>query len=198
MSNTAVARAILLLDDIADFLVATGGDQSATLARQAVAMARQLRHHTEDIEKLIRDCAARGLGKQETQLTLGMSRYRFDLLISALPDIQWVSPNQTAGRRGFYDSLKGRQRPPGANQAAVRASVLCRQKYNLCGVQGSARDLYNLWSEYVSVGYSTVNRRLSQGDNLYDALFSKHRPSAVDQKMTPARKAAYLGVHKHA
>ena len=192
MSETVqIARTILLLDEAVEFLKDDNSDAARDLAARALAMSRILRNYTEDAEQLIRSCAARGMGKQDTMETLGLSRYRFQLLTSVMPDIEWVSPNRTSGRRRHYDSLRGVPKKPGHNRPAVEASKEALRKHSICGIRGTSQELFDLWRDYCSVGYSTVNRRLAQGESVYDAFFGKRQPSARGRKTTKAQRQAF-------
>lgn len=192
--TTQVARAILLIDEMADYLRDDKSDAARDLVARAVAMARMLRNYTEDIEALIRNCAAKGMGKQETQEVLGISRYRFQLLMSVMKDVQWVPSNQTSGRRRHYESVKGVPRGTEATRAAVAAFVESKRQYTICGIRGTVTELYKLWHDYCSVGYSTINRRLAQGDSVYDAFFGDRMPSAVEIKASNRDTKAFRGV----
>lgn len=150
--------------------------------RKVNHVARSLRSEHEDIETLIRQCAANGQSKTEARRTLKISHYRFNLLADAMPDIEWASGSSLARRR-YNENLRGKPVSDKVKEALARgrATMTDNQRdHVLCGVRGTALELFRLWSEYVTISYSTFNTRLRQGEDVIPALFGDRRPSAVD------------------
>lgn len=154
-----------------------------------------------NIEQQIRILAARGESKAEVRRVLGLSFYKMDLYCSAMPDIKWPAQGKSNGNCRYYESLKECPNLPATRSNIKKAQAAWREKmavHEMCGVKGSITQIYNLWSEYITVGRQTVTRRLAAGWNLYDALFKPKQPSALDISKDRRRKmlrARELGVN---
>lgn len=186
MDKVTAAKILIELDKAADILQGMASGPSDPLAyalRKVNVAARTIRRDYEDIESLIRECCKRGLSKNEAMQALRISRYRFALLVEAMPELKWVNGNCVARQR-YNESLKGIPATPERRAALERgrAKMINNQRrHRLCGVQGTLRELYDMWYDYVSVSYQTVGGRLRAGQSLYDALFMPRQPSAVDK-----------------
>lgn len=186
MKKELMARVILDLEDASDALSGLGNppDHPLTIALRKVNLAvRALRNENEDMEQLIRDCAARGMSRNDALASLRISRYRFDLLANAIPGLKWPA-SQSLARQRFNASLRGRP-ANAAKRAALdkgrKTMVENQRKYSLCGVRGTLRELVDLWCDYTHVTYQTIGDRLRKGWSLYDAMFLGKQPSAVDR-----------------
>lgn len=179
-----MARAATHLAEVLDLLKESSDPEAGRLAGQSKTLIRELRHYTEDIEALIRECAAKGMGKHETAEALGLSRYRFRLIADLLTDIKWTPAAHTVGRKRYNDQIKGNVPKSEKRNAALAAGLEIllekRRIYNICGVQGTAQELFDIWKDYCEVSYSSVTARIRGGMDLFEALFTPRRPSAVD------------------
>ena len=200
MKKELMARVILDLEDASDALTGLGNppDHPITVALRKVNLAvRALRDENEDMEQLIRDCAAKGMSRNDALASLRISRYRFDLLANAMPDLKWPA-SQSIARKRFNESMKGVPAND-AKRAALdkgrKTMVENQRKYSICGVRGTLRELHDLWCDYIVVSYPTIGDRLRKGWSLYDAMFKPRQPSAVDRcAKTDAHRKQY-GAH---
>jgi hypothetical protein len=132
----------------------------------------------EEFEIFVRDRASLGWSRQRVCETLGLTPKKLAHLTEGMDDIPWPKPSRGAGHRQYYQSIKG-QFPPSLQRNVEKARAAHAKKYpqyNLCGVSGSVRDLYDAWAEYIDVSLCSVRRRLAAGKSLYDALFLSATP----------------------
>lgn len=194
-NKAELASVILELDEAADALEKLGFpyDHPLSVAKRKINKAgRILRDRTEDTEALIRDCAKRGMSKQQTYESLRISRYRFRLLIEAMPDVKWIDPAQSEGRKRYNESLIGTPLDDKRREilaAAAKERLERMKKYEVRGIRGSAHDLWKYFKEQrdeqgnrlVQVGYSQVTNRMRlDGMDIEQALFEPRRLSAID------------------
>jgi hypothetical protein len=152
-----------------------------------------------EIDQQIRMLAARGEGKAEVMRTLNLSRYYMDLYCSAMPDIVWPRQGCALGNKRGNEAQKGYFPPrrKEAQQKAVEKRKDNLRKYEICGVRGTIKELYDLWAEHISVGRQRVTSRLSDGYSVYDAFFLPKQKSVVDLPIGERKKMynkAKLGV----
>lgn len=154
-----------------------------------------------NIEQQIRLLAARGESKSEVRRILELTHYQMNLYCEAMPDIKWPAQGKSNGNRRYYDSLKECPNLPAIRDNIKKAQEVWREKmavHEMCGVKGSITQIYNLWSEYITVGRQTVTRRLAAGWGMYDALFKPKQADALDISKDRRRKmvrARELGVN---
>ena len=201
MDKEIMARVILDLEDASDALTGLGHPPShpLTVALRKVNLAvRALREEHEDMEALIRKCSAMGMSRNDAVTSLRISRYRFDLLVSAMPELKWAA-SQSVARQRFNASMRGV--PASASKRAAlnrgRQTMINNQrKYVICGVRGTLRELHDLWCDYITVSYQTIGDRIRKGWSLYDAMFKGRQPSAVDRcAKTDAHRKKYGRMH---
>lgn len=142
----------------------------------------------DEFAKFVHDRAALGWSRQRVCETLGITPKKLAYLTEGMDDIPWPKPSRGAGHRLYYQSIKGKF-PPSLQRNVEKARAVHAKKYpqyNLCGVSGSVRELYESWADYIDISLSSVRRRLTAGKDLYDALFLSATP--VDDRNQGRRR----------
>lgn len=122
-----------------------------------------------ETEAFIRAAAARSWSKRQTAIALGLNRGKFDLMVQALPDVQWASPGKTLLRQALFRSS------PAMDEARARGRAAMRVK-NLHTVGDRTGTIPEL-ARLAGLTPSTVHRRLATM-TLAEALDLPSRRSA--------------------
>lgn len=126
-----------------------------------------------NLEQQIRECASRGYSRDMTRDVLGLGRVHFRQLTARLADVQWPPRGQSLGER------EGRACANWWSEARMevlrRASQARRETFavvEFCGRRDSYAGHYATWRDLAEVSYAQFRRRMRNGDNLIDALFT--------------------------
>lgn len=130
------------------------------------------------LEAFIRDRASLGWSRQWVCEILEISPQKLTRLTKNMSPIPWPKPSRSAGHRLHWSSIEGLfpEYLQKNQEKAIASRSAQAEKYNVCGVVASIKDLYMLWGEYVDVSESQVRRRLSAGKDVYEALFASSAP----------------------
>ena len=146
-------------------------------AQQGGSAAKASTSHfrgTTNIEEYIRDMASRGFSRWAVSRALGMHWRKFKELLEYLPEMEWVSPQQS------WDCLRANQEKNGVKRTmtkglekAVAAMMAGRRetypRYTAFGVTGT---LPELAERFGVVSHRSILKRLARGMALEDALTS--------------------------
>lgn len=132
-----------------------------------------------NIEEAIRDMAARGFSRRYAAEILGFSRGKFATIISAIPDIQWVAPNDSVRNRESRERAKGLLRSEKQREAARKLCAALHaarnesfKKYTAFGVTDT---LPALTDQFGVVRTQAVRKRLKKGMSIEEALTMKNQ-----------------------
>lgn len=121
-----------------------------------------------DLEAFIRAAAERNWSRRQTAAAIGVCRDKFDLMVQALPDVQWAAPGQTVLRRA---NLK-----TNAQAAAGRAKGRASQRAACLHTVGDRTATVPEFARELGINPSTLYRRMATM-TLADALIApKHKP----------------------
>lgn len=135
-------------------------------------------------EAFIRDAASRGLSKAAVRETLGISRDSFKLILELMPDVAWVGPNQSLGRKLAYEAQRGVCSP--ARCAALEAARSNLKRLRSHEVDGRVGTINELAAHY-PVSANTVRRRMQEGMTLHAALNTPPMPAKACRMGLPGR-----------
>ncbi|MFI8981444.1 hypothetical protein [Ectopseudomonas khazarica] len=124
-----------------------------------------------EIEKQIRDLAAAGYSRRHVMELLGYTRFSFETVLEMIGPVDWPAPNQSVSAKLAFEMRRGKFTKGMAKSQALAANAK-REKYakTVRGVTGSIEDLIKAFG--LSIGASTVRRRLQAGMDLESALFT--------------------------
>lgn len=130
-------------------------------------------------EAFIRDCAVRGMSKNECRETLGVNPEKFADMLALIGDLPWPVGHKSLARRLSNEERRGHCSPA---QAAALASSRARRKAKrsrtLRGVTGTIEELAKHFG--CPVTPSTIRRRLANGDPPETAFFA---PGATPSRL---------------
>ncbi|WP_313453450.1 hypothetical protein [Stutzerimonas nitrititolerans] len=130
---------------------------------------------SQDLEKVIRDCAKRGMSRNETRLMLGYSKYKMQLILSALPDVPWPALGASLGH------LRGNASRRGICPASLARARQARRDNLTHTVRGVSGSITELARHFGIVSSSAARARVSaEGMTVEQAVTMPPRPSARD------------------
>jgi hypothetical protein len=142
-----------------------------------------------DIEKFIRDSAARGLSRSATAAALEMRFPKFLAMLEAMPPLEWAKPGYSLdcrlaneAQRGNFTALQKE------NLTKIHARRREKQLHTVRGVTGTIPELMQHFG--VVVNHSTVSRRRRLGMTTEQALFTPAIPLAARRAKKIAPPAA--------
>lgn len=106
-----------------------------------------------ETEAFIRAAAARNWSKRQTAKALGINRDKFDLMVLALPDVQWASPGKTAIRQAIFKSCPAMNAARAKGREAIRAMHL--------HTVGDRTATVNEFARQTNLHPSTIRRRMA-------------------------------------
>lgn len=123
------------------------------------------------IEQQIRAMAADGYSRCHVMELLGYNRSSFVAVLELIGPIEWPGPNQSVAAKLAFEMRRGKFTKALAKSQAL-AAIAKREKYakTVRGVTGSVEDLIKAFG--LSIGASTVRRRVQAGMDLESALFT--------------------------
>lgn len=115
------------------------------------------------IEDQIIDCAARKLSRNGAAKELGLTPYKLNMMLSAMPPIDWPTMGECVGFK------EGRKKYKVCTKGIVLAQQACREKANRTafGVTGSINDLAARFSMFSG---NAVRHRIKSGMTIEQAL----------------------------
>ncbi|MEN1398489.1 hypothetical protein [Pseudomonas aeruginosa] len=132
-----------------------------------------------NIEEAIRDMAVRGFSRRYAAEILGFSKGKFATIISAMPDIQWVAPNDSVRNRESRERARGQLRSEKQREAARKQCAALHaarnesfKKYTAFGVTDT---LPALTERFGVVRIQAVRKRLKKGISIEEALTMKNQ-----------------------
>lgn len=142
-----------------------------------------------DVEKFIRDSAARGLSRTATAAALTMRFEKFLVVLDAMPPLEWVPSGQSLDVRLAGEARRGSCTP---QQAAALAIAREKQRllklHTVRGVTGTIPELMKHFG--ITLDRSTVERRRRLGMPTEAALFTPAIPLAARRANKIAPPAA--------
>lgn len=130
---------------------------------------------TMDVEKFIRDAAARGWSQAQTMGALELGRYKFAAILEAMPPLEWPGKNASLGSKLANEARRG-QCSQSLWNALKKTHALKRERalrdYN--GHRGTIEELARYSTHGVSG--STIRRRMSAGMTFEQAMALPQTP----------------------
>ncbi|MDH1341859.1 hypothetical protein [Ectopseudomonas oleovorans] len=126
---------------------------------------------SSSIEQQIRDLAAAGYSRRHTMELLGYTLFSFETVLDLIGPVDWPGPNQSLSAKLASEMRRGKFTKGMARSQAL-AAIAKREKYakTVRGVTGSIEELITAFG--LSIGASTVRRRMHAGMDLESALFT--------------------------
>lgn len=115
------------------------------------------------IEDQILDCAARKLSRNGTAKELGLTPYKLNMMLSAMPPVDWPTMGECVGFK------EGRKKYKVCTKGIVLAQQACRDKARRTafGVTGSINDLA---ARFSALSGNSVRHRINSGMTIEEAL----------------------------
>lgn len=155
-------------------------------------------------EEFIRSRAKMGWSRLMVADAIGMNYQKFRLFVKEnMTDVEWSSHNSPVrqemnrAQRGNYTDARRAAMEKAVIAAAQRRAVVI----TIGSLAAPVKELYALYSEYVTVTYKQVMWRLRKGDDPYSAMFDSHRPGVIGRKlcdMSPDQALAFGGRRRKA
>ena len=119
-------------------------------------------------EEFIKASAKRGWSKTQTREVLGLSTYKFWLILGAMPPIVWAVRGQSLGAKQSNASRKG-MAPSAAMLSGIKKAQAANRARGLRTWQGRTGSVEEL-AEFSPVSARTITRRLKAGMSVDDAF----------------------------
>lgn len=124
-------------------------------------------------EEFIKDAAARNWSKRQTMQALNLCRETFYAMLEAMPPLVWPAQGRSMGHMASNEAKRGISTQKIRDALVLaRAARKAKHMHTVNGVSGTIEQLAAL----SPVSYSTVRRRLKEGQSLEVALSAPPTP----------------------
>ncbi|QSL90474.1 hypothetical protein [Pseudomonas atacamensis] len=130
---------------------------------------------TVDVEKFIRDAAARNWSRTQTLEALGICRETFYAMLKAMPPLEWAAPGASLGAKLAHEARRGHCSDAlMVHLKGVHARRREKHSHDYNGHRGTIEQLARYSAHGVSA--STIRRRMSAGMSLEQAMSLPQTP----------------------
>lgn len=117
---------------------------------------------TVDVEQFIREAAGKGWSKRMTRLALGIYQTKFELIVAAMPDVQWPGPG-TSVRCREWQQRRVNDRNDSARGGAKSSARHLREAFGMKSTIAGFAAQFGL-------GRETLRRRVHSSGSMEQAL----------------------------